>query len=995
MMHRFTRLRFCLILLATACATTAALFGMERAAALPPPGTTVRINLASPGTNGNVAISNDGRYLFFDSTSDVLAPGDNNAFADVFVRDLVNNTTQIVSLANGGAAQGNGNSTSPAVSSDGKVVAFVSRSTNLTGDAYAGGRTNVFVRVISTSQTIRINTHAGFEPNGDALRVNVSPDGNYVAFESFATNLTITPTQASTEHVYLWGPRGAAQLKLLSYTPAGLPCTPEFGTSAAFQPSVSANARYVAFASICNDILTPTLPVGFTRIFVRDMQTNALSLLSRQTGGAAQIDGVDNWPRITPDGRFVVFQSTSSALVAGDTNGKQDVFKWDSNSGTPNQLERASLAAGGVQLNGDSGVPTVSSDGRYVSFSSYATNAVAGDTNGASDIFIYDRNGQTTTRADLTNGGAQISGIDGYHAMSADGRYVAFLSSALELGANNSQVFRRDTVGATTVLASPPYRQPEANGNSFDPAVSDGGRYVAFETWATNLGFGGMGVIFQVVVRDQQMNVYRLMSYRPNTLGDQHSVHPSISGEATCWVAYESDATNLLVTGTNTISDTNGVRDVFASRCSGSDPVRLSEQVSTGALIQQSTAASRDPSISRDGNFVAFASDDTTLTGDAPVGGAAAQIYLANLLYATAYRNSVSRTLIRVSGWAGLSDGNNYHPSVSGDGRCVAWASTATNNLSVPRPDLAGIPMIYLRQIDPPGFRTTYTATLLSQHPDQQADYPRLSADCRYATWVETSPALTHTLYFADIYPLNDYNSYLYPSIIEVIDSNTGNQVTSISDDGRFITYCGYDNTYGNAVFRYDRSLKRRTLVSVPLSGVLSDTCTVDSALAADADGQFITWASFDDNLVISDTLGNADIFGRSVTATVVPSISFVTDVMTTYKGVGIAPLVVRRIGPPDQPAAVSVVPIFSNAPCCEWGPGWANPITFAAGEMNKTVPVYIGDTIVQGSPPLETVVFVATEPQTATLGFPAQLILRIDNTIALDRKLNLPLIRR
>ena len=211
---------------------------------------------------------------------------------------------------------------------------------------------------------------------------------------------------------------------------------------------------------------------------------------SRESVGAggAQGDGRSILPAISSDGRYVTFQSDAASLVAGDTNGVTDVFVHDRLTGT---TERVSVDSAGAQGNGASSVPSISADGRYVAFLSDATNLVAGDTNGVSDVFVHDRTTGATERASVSTGGTQSDGGCGYVAISPDGRFVAFGSLAANLVSGDTNgtgdVFLRDRTTGTTERVSVTTGGAQGNNFSGSPAVSADGRYVAFESRASNL----------------------------------------------------------------------------------------------------------------------------------------------------------------------------------------------------------------------------------------------------------------------------------------------------------------------------------------------------------------------------------------------------------------------------------------------------------------------------------------------------------------------------
>ena len=263
------------------------------------------------------------------------------------------------------------------------------------------------------------------------------------------------------------------------------------GTQADFvsgSPRISADGRYVAFESFASN-LDANDTNGFKDVFVRDRQTATTQVVSLTSGGASGNEDCFD-PAISADGRFVSFSSDATDLVAGDTNAKTDVFLRDRQSGT---TERVSVATGGAEANAFSGGGLPSSDGRWIVFTSTATNLVAGDTNGASDVFLRDRQSGTTVRLDLSTGGAQANGGAFGYSISTDGRFAAFsaLASNLVGGDTNAaaDVFVRDTnASGFTLLCEPgsPESSPvrartrPAGGRGCNNSAATGGATVGF-----------------------------------------------------------------------------------------------------------------------------------------------------------------------------------------------------------------------------------------------------------------------------------------------------------------------------------------------------------------------------------------------------------------------------------------------------------------------------------------------------------------------------------
>ena len=267
---------------------------------------------------------------------------------------------------------------------------------------------------------------------------------------------------------------------------------------------------------------------------------------------------------ISGDGRFVAFQSFAANLVAGDTNGVADVFVRDRQTGT---TERVSVSSGGAQGNGFSFDPAISADGRWVAFASTATNLVAGDTNGFTDVFVHDRQTGTTERASLSIFGDQGDGNSFGPSISADGQCVAFTSGATNLlgfgqpagplgvgmgpgpGDTNGfcDVFVRDLQAATTERVSVSSTGEEGDDDSQDADISADGRFVAFDSEATNLVSNDVNGANDVFVHDRQTGVTELVSVNcvagGGANGDSFSPCLSADGQQ---VAYCSFATDLI-----------------------------------------------------------------------------------------------------------------------------------------------------------------------------------------------------------------------------------------------------------------------------------------------------------------------------------------------------------------------------------------------------------------------------------------------------------------
>ncbi|MEG5162298.1 calcium-binding protein [Microcoleus sp. AT3-A2] len=390
--------------------------------------------------------------------------------------------------------------------------------------------------------------------------------------------------------------------------------------------------------------------------------------------------GIFSSASISPDGRFVAFESPASNLVPGDTNASEDVFVRDT---LANTTTRVSVDSAGNQANEDSFDPSISADGRFVAFWSVATNLVPGDTNANSDIFVRDTLTNTTTRLSVDSEGNQADDQTYYGSInpsiSADGQFVAFESkdSYLVPGDTNEtyDIFVRDTLTNSTTRVSVDSAGNQGNNTSVDPltryddfrrsgsqnsSISSDGRFVAFQSYSSNLVPGDTNYSPDIFVRDTLTNTTTRVSVdSAGNQGNGESYNPSISGDGR-FVAFRSDASNLVP------GDTNETYDIFVRDTLTNTTTR----VSVDSAGNQANGDSSNASISANGRFVAFYSGASNfVSGDT---NNASDIFV---------RDTLTNTTTRVSVDAAGNQGNNasFYPSISADGRRVAFNSNSSN----------------------------------------------------------------------------------------------------------------------------------------------------------------------------------------------------------------------------------------------------------------------------------------------------------------------------
>lgn len=394
-----------------------------------------------------------------------------------------------------GTIQSNHPSIGPSISDNGRWVAFDSSASNLVpGDT--NDTQDVFLHDRQTGTTTRVSVGpGGVEADDGSGGAAISGDGRWVAFSSRASNLVPGDTSHIAD-VFVYD-RQTGTVTRVSRGPGGVEANMESG-----QPTISANGRWVAFESMATNLVADDTN-GEVDTFVHDRDTGTTTRVSVGIGGA-EANGGSAWPAISADGRWVAFMSAASNLVPDDTNGVADTFVHDRQTGA---TARVNVGPAGVQANDWSyWRPGISADGRWVTFQSAASNLVAGDTNDQDDVFVHDRDTGTTTCVSVGPGSAIGDSWSEFPAISADGRWVIFNSFARNLVANDSNgysdVFVYDVQAGALALVSAGLGGVGANQHSYSQAISADGRWAAFASWASNLVAGDTNGYGDIFVRD-------------------------------------------------------------------------------------------------------------------------------------------------------------------------------------------------------------------------------------------------------------------------------------------------------------------------------------------------------------------------------------------------------------------------------------------------------------------------------------------------------------
>ena len=568
------------------------------------------VPLPAGGDGNSIApiLSPDGRFVVFTSSANDLVPGGNSFYSlNVFLRDRIAGTTTLVSANLGGSGGGNGNSTLGQASTNGQFVVFQSDASNLVPND-TNGVTDIFVRdlVAGTTTLVSVSTNGGLA-NGASTDPVITPDGRFVAFISSASNLVPNDTN------------------------------------------------------------------GIPDVFVRDLVAGTNYLVSagalRPSSSASPIVAT---PVITPDGRYVAFISSATGLVASvPVTSPGEVYVCDRLAGTTTwaSTNAAAIVSATLNLNNVPAYhPRLSDDGRYVAFKAGSTLP-----SGAAVILEFDTVAAATTVAN-TNGVGWYLGYDDNYGpeMTPDGRYLALVQHEGALSQTNSSVHVWDIVGAVDTLVSDSGSGVPSNTTSYMPVISPDGRFVAFLSNATNLTGNAVSAGYHVFRRDLQLSATQLADVDTNGIGSSDDELTSLSLSADGrFVAFKSPDGSLVNL------DRNRADDVFVRDCLAGATEMISQRDATVMLAAGDSFSALGPwSLSADGRWAAFASAADDLAPNDANGQP--DVFVRDLAAGTNLLASVG-----LDGNSALGGGSGS-PVISADGRYVAFISAATNLVTGP-----------------------------------------------------------------------------------------------------------------------------------------------------------------------------------------------------------------------------------------------------------------------------------------------------------------------
>jgi hypothetical protein len=813
------------------------------------------------GDSWGAIISPDGRYVLFASTANNLVLTTNGTALpihgvprlNVFLRDRTNNTTTLVSVNQAGTGGGNGDSIPTAFSSNGQFVCFESGASNLIPDD-TNGVTDVFVRDLLSNTTFLVSAATnGGVGNGVCRGSVMTPDGHYVAFVSAANSLVPNDTN-NIPDVFV----RVLQSGVTTLVSVGARSTNSLPLSSSESPEITPDGHYVAFYSSATNLSAGANHGG--EVYVRDMVAGTTICVSTNSHTILGASAFSYNHAISGDGLYVAFESSSNASLAMQANQRSGyVFRFNMSAGTTDIVNTNAFVP--PQPAEEINNLAMSPDGRFIAFIGN-TNGMDGTT---SAIYRWDAQSGTTllVSADLS-GNSPSNSICDSPRIDPSGRYVTFLSGAPNLVTNlltgDYHLYLRDTVGSVTKLLDV---DTNAIGSSVSPAtvprLNDVGGFVAFESLDANLVVNDRNHDYDLFIRDVSNGTNELISARypalPSASPNGSSiiyVHAiSADGQR---IAFVSEADNLIE------NDTNGFRDVFVRDL----------LVGTNILVSANTNGlpgdnlSFEPAISANGRYVAFTSSaDNLVPND---GNRWPDVFVRNLATDQTFLVSVKNS--------GVVSGNQSSrtPMIGSDGRYVAFWSFATDLTTVPvTPGVSG--NLFLRDTQS---NLTYALTTSGAGNAAMAPSGRFILFNEYNAnkiyiWDSQIAARVYTNVLSasvTIPPMaisDDANRLAYSvgSTLVVVDraAQTGGQISPLyltsraglrftPGGGRWLAYAAY-STLGfptNQVYVYDFQSGANQLVSQNLSSTPASGSSDSPDISAD--GRFVVYRSFATDIV-------------------------------------------------------------------------------------------------------------------------------------------------
>lgn len=669
----------------------------------------------------------------------------------------------------GAPSGGNGDSAMPLISRDGRYVVFSSAANNLTTNPTAyPSRLNVFLRDRTNATTILISISTNSTPgNGDSLPGGISADGRYVAFESTANNLVLNDTNNASDVFVRDTVSGTT--RLVSVSTAGTK-----GNGPSRSPAMTPDGRYVVFVSDATNLVAGD-GNGVSDIFVADLQANTTVLAS--VGAMSKASGLQpgsDCPEISDDGRYVAFFSQATNVATGVTN-SGEVYLRDlvANTTTWASTNAQSLFFSVVgSTNIVSCNPALSTDGLHLAFQA-CTNVVSGTTS-RSIVLRYNVVSGTTDIVN-TNANVATSSFADIHNLSINpnGQFVASVANA----SGGTSILLWDSNTGTNKLITPDLSTGlAASGACNYPLVSSTGNYVAFVSTCTNLSATPVTSDYHVYVRNVQSAATAVADVNTNGVGGGISsiTVPALSSDGSV-VAFEG-ADGALVANDNNLSV-----DVFARSFSGATTELISAHAPALASYSGNSYSQLSTlSVSSNGSVVAFASDATDLVLNDT--NAQRDVFVRDIVSGT-------NTLVSVGIGGASASFASLEPSISGNGRYVAFSSYSTNLVTG---DNNNYEDVFLRDVQTKTTTLVSTGMTANTFGNLNSYSPAVSADGRFVLFYSTANNLTSGSFGTGIQNLFLRDTQLRTNYA-LTAATTGNGVTAaaMTPDGHYVAFIG------------------------------------------------------------------------------------------------------------------------------------------------------------------------------------------------------------
>lgn len=834
--------------------------------------------ISSTGSSDSSApvVSGDGRFVVFLSSAQNLTTNASSGMVNVFLRDRQLGTTTLASVSTNGTTA-NGPCSSPGISSNGQFVVFQSRASNLVPDV-TNGWENIFVRDLLIGRTILASANTNsVEGDRSSLNPQMTPDGRRVVFESLASDLVANDTNGLSDIFVRDLVNSNTVLATVNTDGTAT------GSGYSINASITPDGRFVVFESTSRNFVTNDLNTT-SDIYLRDLAAETTTLISVNTTDNAA--GSSQRAVISDDGRYVAFQSAANNLVAGDADGVNDIFLRDLQTG-------ASILVSPVpDFNVSTNAPTrpaISRTGQLVAFQTGSPPSGLFGTVTIGQVHVWNVQAGSNVLVSVSlDGTTPAAGVSHSPIISADSRFVTFLSNATNLVNNASnkqfQVYQHDLATGVTTLVSV---NLDGNGNNLDcssATASDDGRLVAFESLDANLVLDDRNSSYDVFVRNLTTGSTELISKAVTNLqsatprGSSSVVPGGVSGDGR-YVVFTTMADRLIASDTNRASDIL-VRDVWNG---------------TNALVSVNTngasgnGVAHNAVISAGGRFVAFLSSATDLAPN--VTNTMINLYVRDL------QTGVT-TLASFNANGGAGAGGAANPSISRDGRFIAYESSASGIASAPDSNSRSDVFVFDRLA---GTNALVSAMRgFNQTANAASSNPQISPDGEWVVFESRAGNLTTNalgtsitrIYLRDlptretflVSPLNETawlgsrcqisgdsgtlaysvntNIYLYDvaarTSTRISDDGVG---PALGDIGRFVVFerplrNGFTPT-NSSIVAFDTALGTEMLVSG--GNARSRSPRIGAA------GRFVVFTSRARDLVANETTGVGDIYIRDM----------------------------------------------------------------------------------------------------------------------------------